>query len=67
MACPSGTALSSPTRDGQPQPAADAQPGVALARLVVFGIETASAPVAVRRAAQAAWVYHWSGILSVSA
>ena len=27
----------------------------------------ASAPVAVRRAAQAAWVYRWSGILSVAA
>ena len=101
------TLVSPLTRDGQPQPAADAQPGVALARaahrkrrhtypellrarrcrLVVFGIETggrwseeattflrllaqaraASAPVAVRRAAQAAWVYRWSGILSVAA
>ena len=27
----------------------------------------ASAPVAVRRAAQAVWVYRWSGILSVAA
>ena len=27
----------------------------------------ASEPVAVRRAAQAAWVYRWSGILSVAA
>ena len=101
------TLVSPLTREGQPQPAADAQPGVALARaaqrkrrhtypellrarrcrLVVFGIETggrwseeaatflrllaqaraASAPVAVRRAAQAAWVYRWSGILSVAA
>ena len=101
------TLVSPLTRDGQPQPTADAQPGVALARaarrkrrhtypelfrarrcrLVVFGIETggrwseeaatflrllvqaraASAPVAVRRAAQAVWVYRWSGILSVAA
>ena len=101
------TLVSPLTRDGSPQPAAHAQPGVSLARaaqrkrrhtypellrarrcrLVVFGLETggrwsqeaatflrllaqaraASAPAAVRRATQAAWVHHWSGILSVAA
>ena len=101
------TLVSPLTRDGSPQSAADAQPGVSLARaaqrkrrhtypellrahrcrLVVFGLETggrwseeaatflrllaqaraASAPTAVRRATQAAWVHRWSGILSVAA
>ena len=108
-ACIGNASFHKLTRDSLPRPAADAQPGVALARaahapahhawhtypellrarrcrLVVFGMETggrwseeaatflrllaqaraASAPVAVRNAAQAAWVYCWSGILSVA-
>ena len=92
------TLVSPLTRDGQPQPAANAQPGIALARAeqrkrrhtypelfrarrcplafsalkleflrLLAQARAASAPVAVCRTAPAAWVYRWSGILSVAA